>query len=419
MVKATIITIGDEILYGQTLDTNAHYISRKLSESGYRTIDRISVGDSAVDIHWALGQAEKRSQVILISGGLGPTRDDITKKTLAEYFNAALVLNTTALADVTEFFNKRGFELTEVNKRQAYLPSNSKVLRNVMGTAPGIWIEKNGKVFVSMPGVPHEIEHMVSNEVLPRLKEKFSPPVIQHKIIMTAGIGESMLAERIRTWEDSLPPEMKLAYLPGLGQVKLRLTGTGKSSKEIGLAMEREIKRLTRYIRQYIYAFGNEPLEETIGNLLRKSGRNIALAESCTGGYIGHIFTGIPGSSDYFLGGVIAYDNFIKEKLLGVKKDTLKNFGAVSEETVREMASGIRNKFNSDIGLATSGIAGPGGGTEDKPVGLIWAGISDEDGITAKRFIFNKERVMNIKYATVAALTFLWQRITQNTGIAH
>jgi nicotinamide-nucleotide amidase len=419
MITAAIITIGDEILYGQTLDTNAHFMSQQLSDAGYKTVGRISVGDNAEDIKWALNLAESISQIILISGGLGPTRDDITKKTLTEYFDTVLVLNTTALADVTEFFSKRGVELSDINRRQAYIPSNGKVIRNVMGTAPGIWIEKDAKVFVSMPGVPHEIDNMVKSEVIPKLREKFPPPVILHKIIMTAGIGESILSEMIRSWEDELPRHMKLAYLPGLGQVKLRLTVTGDSLEMLESEADQQIRRLTRYIRQYIYSYENDPLEKTIGDLLRKSGMKISVAESCTGGHIGHMITSIPGSSDYFPGGIIAYENSIKENLLGVRTETLKNFGAVSEETVKEMAEGVRKKFKSDIGLATSGIAGPGGGTKEKPVGLVWIGISDNEGNIAKRFIFSKNRITNIQFFTVAALTFLWQRITQNAGIPH
>ncbi len=411
MIKASVITIGDELLYGQTLDTNAHFICEKLSESGYKIVTRISIGDNAGEIKWALDRAAERSEIILISGGLGPTRDDITKNTLSEYFNSPLVLMEDALKEVTAFFEKRGLNLSEINKRQAYLPEISQVVRNPMGTAPGIWIEHDNKVFVSMPGVPHEMEYMVVNNVIPSLKVKFPPPVILHKVIMTAGIGESVLSEMIRKWEDELPSYMKLAYLPGFGQVKLRLTATGRDRKALEEELDELIKRLDPIIEPYIYSHENSSLEKKVGDILKQKKLTIALAESCTGGYVAHCLTTIPGSSEYFLGGIVSYDNLIKENLLGVNKETLENFGAVSAETVVEMANEVRKKFGSDISLATSGIAGPGGGTKEKPLGTVWIAISDKTGVISKKFVFSKDRVTNIKYFTNASLTYLWQRL--------
>ncbi len=416
MAVAGIITIGDELLYGQTLDTNSHFISGALSDAGYKTVLKMSVGDNAPDIVRALNICSENTDIILISGGLGPTRDDITKKTLAGYFGTGLVLNEEALEDVTEFFRKRGITLSDINRQQAYLPGNSQVVRNIMGTAPGMWIERNGKIYISMPGVPHELENMVIAEVIPRLKRKFPPPVIIHQYIMTTGIGESVLAEMIRDWEISLPSNIRLAYLPGFGQVKLRMTGIGDDPKGLDSEIHMKMKELEPLIGRYIYGYENEGLEKKIGDILRERNMTLSLAESCTGGHLAHTITSVPGSSDYFLGGIVAYHNSVKENQLFVKKETLANFGAVSEQTVREMAEGAREKFGTDISLATSGIAGPGGGTPEKPVGLVWMAINDSEGTDVKKVLFSKNRITNIQYATISGLTFLWQRLKAISG---
>jgi nicotinamide-nucleotide amidase len=417
MISVSVITIGDELLIGQTLDTNSHFIAVNLNEAGFNITLKLSVGDNQGDILKALEIAEGSSDIILMTGGLGPTRDDITKKALAAYFDASLIMNEEALENVTGFFRKRGIPLLEINRMQAYLPGNSIAIKNTMGTAPGIWIERKNKVFISMPGVPHEMEHMVSSEIIPRLKKKFITPVLLHKSIMTAGIGESVLSEMIREWEAGLPSHMKLAYLPGFGQVKLRLSVHGSDLIMLNSEIALKVDELYSLAGKYIYGYDDLTLEQKLGEMLRQNQMNLSLAESCTGGNIAHTITTVPGSSDYFLGGIVSYHNRIKVEHTGVLPDTLESRGAVSEETVMEMASGIRRKFNSNVSLAISGIAGPGGGTEEKPVGLVWMAIEDLLGIESRKFVFAKNRVMNIQYATVAALTFLWQRLKQISGL--
>ncbi len=415
-IKVAVITIGEEILLGHTLDTNAHFISNVLSEIGTRIVLRSSVGDRTEDIYEVLAYAEKKSDIIMITGGLGPTNDDITKRCLAAYFNSELIINQEALDQVTSYFRRRGFALTEINRRQAEIPAIADAVINDMGTAPGMWIEKDGKVFVSMPGVPHEMQHMVREKVIPRLKEKYETPVILHKLIMTAGIGESWLAEKIAGWESGLPENLSLAYLPGYGQVKLRITGVGNNYEELEEQLSLHTGTLKQVIGSYIYGEGGEALEQRIGSLLGAGHMTLATAESCTGGHIAHLITSIPGSSDYYIGGVIAYHNQIKTGFLGVKQETLREYGAVSESTVKEMAEGIRRRFKTNFGLATSGIAGPGGGMPDKPVGTVWVAVADGEGQVAKKYNIPKDRLNNIKYSSVAALVLLWQRLSQNTG---
>ena len=405
------------MLYGQTLDTNASFISEKLSSSGYKVINRITVGDDAGDIAWGLDTVSPKSTIILLTGGLGPTRDDITKNTLSGYFGSRLILNENALKDVEEFFRRRGVPLSEVNRRQALLPEGSRMIRNSVGTAPGMWFEKEGKTYISMPGVPHEMEHMLVEEVIPKLVEKYPPPAIRHQILMTAGIGESLLAEQLTDWENNLPSNMKLAYLPGFGQVKLRLTGWGEDYSQLENQVQEESAKIKEIAGRYIYADEEAGLEKKIGEILRTEKKSLALAESCTGGHLAHTVTTVPGSSDYFLGGIVAYNDRIKRDMLGVNPDTLMKYGAVSEETVREMASGIRKRFGSSIGISVSGIAGPGGGSLDKPVGLVWIALEDDQGTVTRKYDFVKDRVTHIHFTTVSALTLLWQRLKQIHGI--
>jgi nicotinamide-nucleotide amidase len=415
MISASVITIGDEILYGQTLDTNAHFISQRISTEGYKVILRLSVGDKASDIIDALKTAESKTEIILVTGGLGPTRDDITKKTLSVFFESDLELNQEALEDLTAYFNKRGLQLTEVNRMQAILPRGCRIIKNPVGTAPGMWFEKENKVFASMPGVPHEMENMLVNGVIPLIRQKYRPPVIYHKMIMTAGIGESWLSDKIGKWENDLPSYMKLAYLPGFGQVKLRLTSHGQKREVLENETEEQVEKLKEMISSYIYGYDDITLEERIGEILRGKKKKIAVAESCTGGHLSHHITSISGSSDYFTGSIIAYSNRIKEKILGVNPEILSLYGAVSEETVKEMASNIKKLFSTDIGLATTGIAGPGGGSVEKPVGLVWIAIADDYGVESRKFTYAKDRVTNIQFATIGALTFLWQRLTKSS----
>ncbi len=413
IIRATILTIGEEILYGHILDTNANFISNALSDIGIKVVMHLSVGDIFSDILDALKVAEAKSDVVLITGGLGPTNDDITKKCLSKYFNTEIKLNQKVFDDLSAYFNKRGFPFTESNQKQAYIPKNADVITNEMGTAPGMWFEKDNTVFVSMPGVPHEMKYLLNEKIIPRLNDVFKSNIIYHKLIMTAGLGESWLAEKIEKWESSLPEYLSLAYLPSYGQVKLRLTARGHDKQFLIDEVESYIRTLKKYIGQYIYGEDGETIQEAIGKQLTSNKQTLSLAESCTGGYISHFITSVPGSSVYFKGSVIAYSNDVKESILKLKPETLRDYGAVSEETVKEMAEGIRQKFNTDYAVATSGVAGPGGGTADKPVGTIWVAIADRNKTIAKKLTILKDRMSNIKYSSVSALVLLWQRISQ------
>jgi nicotinamide-nucleotide amidase len=406
-ILAELLTIGDEILYGQIVDTNAQWMSAELSKVGIRVVRKTSVGDHEDQILTALQEAERRADIILITGGLGPTSDDLTKPCLAKYFNCELKIHDEALAEVTEFFVSRGRELTETNRQQAALPNCCTKITNPIGTAPGMWFEKNGKIFMSMPGVPHEMKRMMTERVIPRLQKTFTLPVIVHQIIRTVGVGESMLADRIAPWEKSLPEHIKLAYLPGLGDVKLRLTGFGSSEEKLKNEIDEQVKKLKPVAGSCIYGYGDQTLEEAIGQLLRSRKLTLSIAESCTGGYVSHLITSVPGASDYFLGSMIPYAYEIKMRQLGVKPEILEKYGAVSEPTIIEMANIVRAKFNTDIGVATSGIAGPGGATPDKPVGTVWIAYSDKHQTVTRKLQLSKDRMINIRLASAAVLNLI------------
>ncbi len=406
-ILAELLTIGDEILYGQIVDTNSQWMSVELDKIGVKVIRKTTVGDDEQEILTAFTEAEKRADVILITGGLGPTNDDLTKPLLAKYFNCGLVMNEEALTEVTEFFKSRGRELTELNRQQAALPEACEKITNPVGTAPGMWFIKGEKVFMSMPGVPHEMKKMMTEHVLPRIAKKYQLPVIHHKIIRTIGVGESFLAEKIADWENSLPAHIKLAYLPSLGEVKLRLTGFGNSITELENETNALTDKLKEYAGEYIYGYGEIPIEVVIGNTLREKKLTLSIAESCTGGFLSHLITSVPGSSEYFLGAMIPYAYEIKMRQLGVKPETLEKYGAVSEPTIIEMANIVRAKFNTDIGVATSGIAGPGGATPDKPVGTVWIAYSDKHHTVTKKLQLSKDRMINIRLASMAVLNLI------------
>jgi nicotinamide-nucleotide amidase len=407
MIKAEIITIGDEILYGQITDTNTQWISAELDKIGIRTIRKSSVGDSEEAILGIFEESSKRADLVIVTGGLGPTKDDITKKTFCKFFNTELIIHTQALADVTEFFKKRGRELSELNKGQGEIPANATFIPNTMGTAPGMWFEQNGVVFISMPGVPFEMKGMMNLTILPKLKEHFKTPIIFHKVIRTIGIGESYLAEMIENWEDALPENIKLAYLPSMGNVKLRLTGFGEDLDIIENQVEEQFQKVLPTIQEYVYGFGSDEIEEVIGRKLIDRKETIAVAESCTGGYLAHQFTKVSGSSAYFMGGVVSYDNEVKINQLGVKTETLNTYGAVSEQTVIEMSENVRKLMKTTYGLATSGIAGPNGGTPEKPVGTIWIAISSEKETITKQLTLGGSREQNIHLTSINILNLL------------
>jgi nicotinamide-nucleotide amidase len=407
IIKAELLTIGDEILFGQIVDTNSQWMSVEMSNAGIRVVRKTSVSDQEDEIITAFAEAEKRADIVLITGGLGPTNDDLTKPCLAKYFNCEIKIHEGALADVTEFFNSRGRELTEINRQQAALPVCCEKITNAMGTAPGMWFERNGKVFVSMPGVPHEMKRMMTDIVIPKLKETFHTPVIHHQIIRTSGIGESFLAEKIAPWENALPSHIKLAYLPGLSEVKLRLTAIGDTEEKLKADTDALLETLKKLAGEYIYGYNENPLEVVLGKSLTDKKLTLSIAESCTGGYLSHLITSVPGSSAYFLGSIIPYDYEVKMKQLGVKPETLQQYGAVSEPTIIEMANLVRTKFNTDIGVATSGIAGPAGATADKPVGTIWIAYSDKYQTVTKKLQLSKDRLINIKITSMITLNLI------------
>jgi nicotinamide-nucleotide amidase len=413
-VLAELLTIGDEILYGQIVDTNSQWMSVELDKVGIKVIRKTSVGDQEDEILTAFAEADKRADIVLITGGLGPTSDDITKPCLSKYFNCPLAIHDEALAEVTEFFKSRGRELTEINRQQAALPICCEKITNTMGTAPGMWFERNAhlpdgqeKVFVSMPGVPHEMKQMMSAIIIPKLQEKFKTPVINHKVIRTVGIGESVLADKISSWEKALPEHVKLAYLPNLGEVKLRITSFGNDITKLKAEADHLVMKLMPLAGEYVFSLDDESLEVVIGNILREKKLTLAIAESCTGGYVSHLVTSVPGSSEYFQGSVIPYSYEIKMQQLGVRSETLQKHGAVSEETISEMAELVRKKFNTSIGVATSGVAGPGGATPDKPVGTVWIAFSDGKRVVTKKLQLSKDRMINIRMASIGVLNLI------------
>ncbi|WP_162416116.1 competence/damage-inducible protein A [Cyclobacterium roseum] len=415
-VTAEIISIGDELLYGQIMDTNSKWLSEEMDKMGIRVVRRTTIGDDRESMLDAFQAAAIKADIILMTGGLGPTKDDLTKSVLATYFGSKLALFPDALEDVSNLFHSRGKELTATNRSQAYLPSNCTYIRNAVGTAPGMWFEEKEKIWMSMPGVPHEMKYLMQQEVLPRLKKKYQLPVIYHKLIRTVGIGESWLSDLITEWEEKLPSHIRLAYLPSLGEVKLRLTGFGTDQKSLVSEVDAQIEQLLPLISKYVYGFNDDILPAAIGHMLVNRGKTVALAESCTGGYVSHLITSIPGSSDYFNGGMIPYHNEFKKAVLGVSGEVLSSEGAVSEGTVRDMARQVRNKFNADFGLSSSGIAGPGGGSEEKPVGLVWIACDDGQVCHTRKLQLTKNRTVNIHLTAIAALNLLRETILQRSS---
>jgi len=411
---AEIISIGDELLVGQVVNTNATWIAQHLNEIGIPVKQISDIADDEEDIRQALDLAFSRSDVILMTGGLGPTRDDITKTTLCKYFNTHLVFHQPSLENIERLFPARGLKITDVNRRQAEVPANCTPLVNPQGTAPGMWFEKDKKILVSMPGVPFEMEALMEKYILPRLEIADNQMTVVHKTVITQGVGESFLAELIKDWELNLPAHMKLAYLPQPGIVRLRLTAYGEDRNSLTSEVDDLIETLKRLIPDQIIGYGNDTLEEVIGKLLKDRKMTISTAESCTGGYLGHLITSVPGSSEYYLGSVIAYSNRIKQEMLGVSEKSLQSYGAVSEQVVKEMADGARVKFNTDFAVATSGIAGPDGGTPEKPVGTVWIAVSSKKRTVAKKFMFGEHRGRNIRRSALAALNMLRVEIDGN-----
>lgn len=410
---AEIITIGDEILIGQIVDTNSAWMAQKLNLAGIKVKQITSVSDDKQHILESLLQASQRADLILITGGLGPTKDDITKKTLAEYFNTGLRTDQDALENVRQIFARYKVEVSEINKKQAEVLENCTTLLNKNGTAPGMWVEDNGKIYVSMPGVPFEMMYMMEELVIPKIKEAFKLPNIYHHTILTAGIGESILAEKIASIEESLPNHLKLAYLPKLGIVRLRLSGSGTNADALKAEILSFSKLIVDQISEFVIVENDIPLEKAILDFMESKQLTLSTAESCTGGYISHLITQNPGSSRVFLGGAVSYSNRLKEIMLGVSVQTLTDYGAVSEETVREMAIGARTKYNSDYSISVSGIAGPDGGTIEKPVGTVWVAIAGKNKILTKKYTFGNKRAQNIERAAISALSLLFKLLKE------
>ncbi|MFT4543569.1 MAG: nicotinamide-nucleotide amidase [Bacteroidia bacterium] len=411
-MKVEIITIGDEILIGQIVDTNSAWMAQKLNEIGVKVDRIVTITDELDDIQSSLAEAEKRADIVLITGGLGPTKDDVTKKALAEYFNCDYTFYPEIAEHISRLFARFGKEITEINRLQAELPSACKALQNNQGTAPGMWFEKEETVFVSMPGVPYEMKGIMKDHVLPMITEKFKVPTIIHKTILTMGMGESWLSEHISDWEDELPHEIKLAYLPSPGRVRLRLSAYGKDEKSLKSKLQIEADKLIQLIPDLVYGFDDDTIENVVGELLRKKNLTVATAESCTGGLIAHKLTSIPGSSGYFLGSVIAYAYEVKTQSLDVDKKDLLEHGAVSEVVVTQMAEGARKAMKTDYAIAVSGIAGPDGGTDEKPVGTVWIAVSGPKGTRAEKHQFGHNRKRNIEMSANTGLNMLRKELS-------
>jgi nicotinamide-nucleotide amidase len=410
-LKAAIITIGDELLIGQTVDTNSAWMGAELSKSGFDVYRIISIHDRREDIIYALNEAAGKTEVVLITGGLGPTSDDITKQTLCEFFSTRLITDDEVLLMIEEMMSRRNFPMNENNRRQAEVPESCRVLKNAAGTAPGMWFERDGTIFISMPGVPYEMKYIMTEHVLPELRKRFRSQIIIHRNIMTYGTFEAKLAEILTGFEAGLPGNIKLAYLPASGVIKLRLTGTGTEHGALSNQVNEQANKLYNIIPGFIYGENEDTLEMVIGKLLNERNKTVSTAESCTGGEIAHMITSVPGSSSYYRGSVVAYADSVKTQLLGVNKDIIENNGAVSEEVVREMANGALTLFKTDYAVATSGIAGPDGGTETKPVGIIWMAVASENGTVAEKRVFGNDRIANIKRFSLAALNLLRKQI--------
>ncbi|HRF17238.1 MAG TPA: competence/damage-inducible protein A [Chitinophagaceae bacterium] len=409
-VTASIITIGDELLIGQTIDTNSAFIAQELNKIGVWVRRRVAVGDVYDEIWNALDEESKQSDIIIITGGLGPTADDITKPLLCNYFGGKLVVNEEVLAHVKYLFEKiyrRPGPILERNLKQAEVPDVCTVLHNARGTAPGMLFNKDGRVYISLPGVPHEMKGLMTSEVIPRLLNEFRMPAIVHKTVFTAGQGESVIAELLKDFEPALPAHIKLAYLPNYGMVKLRLTAKGNSKAEVETELQPYFEKLQELVKEYLVTNEDEGLEIVVGKILKEKNKTMATAESCTGGYIAHLITSVAGSSAWYKGSVVSYDNTVKENLLGVQHETLMSAGAVSKETVIQMANGAVQTLKVDYALATSGIMGPGGGSEDKPVGTVWIAVASKEKTETLKLNLRFDRQRNIAMTAANALNFL------------
>ena len=408
------ISIGDELLIGQVINTNAAWLGEHLSEAGYQLDSTLTIGDSEKAILDAFN-ACMDADLVLVTGGLGPTADDITKPTVCKFFDTELGFCQEAYDNLVSLFKRRGFQMSERNRGQAMLPKSCEYIPNTYGTAPCMWLEKNGVAFAFMPGVPFEMKGIFTDELLPRIKERFHALPYEKRVIMTTGIGESFLADKIKDWEDALPDFLSLAYLPQYGMVRLRLSGRHEDERMLHESLDCEVAKLVDLISEYIFAMEDQPIERTVFDLLKNKGMTFASAESCTGGNIAHVITLIPGSSEVFKGTAVTYATPMKTKVLGVPSETINKFGVVSQQVVENMAVGVRNLMEADFGVATTGVAGPSGGTEENPVGTVWIGVASPKDVVSKRFNFGKDRENVINRATIAAYEMLRESILANT----
>lgn len=406
-MEADLITIGDEILIGQIVDTNSAWMAQKLNDEGINIRQITSISDQPGHIIAALNESGQKAQIVLVTGGLGPTKDDRTKAALCTYFETSLVENGGVLDHIIHLLAPRGILINSLNRDQALVPASAKVLHNKLGTAPGLWFEFHKTIYVFMPGVPFEMKYLMENEVIPRIRKLFNTKTILHRTILTQGLAESALAEKIEYWEDNLPESIGLAYLPSPQAVRLRLSARGENKKYLEKLLDQKIKDLTEIIPDYIFGYEEETMAGNIGKILQERELTLGVAESCTGGNIAHTITLNPGSSAYFKGAIVAYSNEIKTGILGIDADLISERGAVSKEVVEAMASGARRVLNTDFAIATSGIAGPDGGTTDKPVGTVWIAIAGPEKVFSKMYNFANHRERNIIRSTQTALNML------------
>lgn len=405
MMNAIVVTIGDEILLGQILDTNSQFIAKSLTTIGVEVVEMLSVPDKRDEIYETVGYAMEQAELVIVTGGLGPTKDDVTKKVLAEYFGEKLTLNIEAMGWLTELLEERGIAMNENNKSQAFLPEGCKILRNFKGTASGMWFERNGKSLISLPGVPFEMVHLMETYVIPELKAKFPDLQLEYRMLNIYDIPESELAERLEEWENNLGKGIGLAYLPSPGLVKLRVTAKGEAIYRL----DEYYSSLRTVLDGLRFTEGEVTLEQQFGEQLRAKGVTLATAESCTGGYMAHLLTSVAGSSDYFKGGIVAYSNEVKVNVLGVNAGDVEKYGAVSEQVVKQMAEGVRRITGADYAVSTSGVAGPAGGTPEKPVGTVWIGVATPDKTIARKFTFSFTRERNIAKASVRGLEMVME----------
>ncbi len=405
-MKASIITIGTEILIGQIVDTNSAYLGEKLGEAGVTIVSRFSVSDQKDDMFKALERAQNDADLVILTGGLGPTKDDITKKVLAEYFGRGMYFDAKQYDRLKEFFKRINRPTTKAHEEQCFFPQNTIFMENAMGTAPGMLFHFGDTQFISMPGVPYEMKYIVENHVIPFI-EKQRNEFLYHYTIQTAGCGESVLAEKIEDIETNLENHLSIAYLPSLGKVRIRVSGHGTKEEQLQADVDRTVNQIIERVSKYVFGENTDSLQSILGELLKEQQCTIGCAESCTGGLISNLITSVSGSSAYYQGSIISYSNRLKKELLGVKEEILDEYGAVSHQVVTQMVKGCIDKLGTDYAIAVSGIAGPTGGTPEKPVGTIYIGVGNKDDVSVKKLQLTKNRSKNIEYTAYAALNFM------------